>query len=411
MGEGPGLRPAARAPLGREGGGRPSRQRRPAPRVLGQLHLGRGPPDHEPPLRGRDPAGALDAAGQPVPGRLPGPHARRREEGGCFPHPGAARLPRRDAGGPRRGARRRLRPRALQGGRGAAEGPRGGVREKARHPLPVRRVRRGPLLHPHRVRGDQGRPARVRAAPRGRQLRGRDRQLELAAPHGRLLPAAGVQGRPAVPAALLLPRLDEGRPRGRRGGGARVPGAVVPLVDRRRDEGARGALVPRGARPLRGVDPDHGGGGRALAGGGDRGGRRPAGAREHAEERRGTDRGPAPRPDRREAAPGRRARARLGGEAAGRDARARGLRGPREAERGEARHLGPRLPARHGLPRAARPALAAHPRPPLDRGDEARRRAGDRLHGARPRAACGTSWSATRSATPRPWTGGSSDRG
>ena len=103
----------------------------------------------------------------------------------------------------------------------------------------------------------------------------------------------------------------------------------------------------------------------------------------------GPDRGPAPRPDRREAAQGRRARARLGGEAAGRDARARGLRGPREAERGEARHLGPRLPARHGLPRAARPALAAHPRPPLDRRDEARRRAGDRLHGARPRPHAG----------------------
>ena len=106
----------------------------------------------------------------------------------------------------------------------------------------------------------------------------------------------------ALPAALLLPGLDEGRARGRRGGGARLPGAVVPLVDRRRDEGARGALVPRGARPLRRVDPDPGGGGRALAGGGDRGGRRPAGAREHAEERRGADRGPAPRPDRREAA-------------------------------------------------------------------------------------------------------------
>ncbi len=32
--------------------------------------------------------------------------------------------------------------------------------------------------------------------------------------------------------------------------------------------------------------------------------------------------------------------------------RARGLRGPREAERGAAADVGPRLPARHGLPRA-----------------------------------------------------------
>ena len=171
LGEGPGLRPAARAPVGREGGGRPARQRRAAPRLLGQLRLGRGPPDHEPPLRGRHPAGALDAAGQPLARRLPRAHPGRREEGGRLPHPGAARLPRRDAGGARRGARRRRRPRALQGGRGEAEGPRGGVREEARHPLPVRGVRRGALLHPHRVRGDQGRPARLRAAPRGRQLR------------------------------------------------------------------------------------------------------------------------------------------------------------------------------------------------------------------------------------------------
>ncbi len=211
LGEGPGLRPAARAALGREGGGRAARQRRPASRLLGQLRLGRGPADHEPPLRAGHPAGALDAPGQPLARRVRRPHPRRREEGGGLPHPGAARLPRRDAGGPRRGARRRRRPRALQGGRGEAEGPRGGVREEARHPLPVRRVRRGPLLHPHRVRGDQGRPARVRAAPRGRQLRGRDRQLELAAPHRRLLAAAGVQGRAALPAALLLPGLDGGR--------------------------------------------------------------------------------------------------------------------------------------------------------------------------------------------------------
>ena len=185
------------------------------------------------------------------------------------------------------------------------------------------RVRRGPLLHADRVRGDQGRPAGLRPAPGRGQLRRRGRQLELAAPHRRLLAPAGLQGRPALPPAPLLPRLDRGRARGRRRGGARLPGPLVPLVDRRRDEGARGALVPGDPRPRRRVDRDPGRGGGALAGGGDRDDRRPARAREHAQERRGPDRGPAAGEDRGEAAGGGRARARVGREAAGRQARDR----------------------------------------------------------------------------------------
>ncbi len=235
---------------------------------------------------------------------------------------------------------------------------------EARDALPVRGVRRGALLHPDRVRGDQGRPAGLRAAARRRQLRRRGRQLELAAPHGRLRSPPCVQGRGALPAPLLLPRLHEGRARGRRGGGARLPGAVLPVVDRGRDEGARGALVPRGPRSLRRVDRDPGRGGGAFARGGDRHRGRPARAREHAEERRGPDRGPPPRADRREAAGVRGARAGLGGEEPRGEGRDRGARGSREAERGAPPDLGAGLPARHALARVARPAVAGPDRPP-----------------------------------------------
>ena len=75
----------------------------------------------------------------------------------------------------------------------------------------------------------------MRAAPGCRQLRGRGGQLELAAAHRRLLAPAGLQGRPAVSPAALLPGFDRGRPRGRRRRRPRLPGPFVPLVDRRRD--------------------------------------------------------------------------------------------------------------------------------------------------------------------------------
>ena len=181
---------------------------------------------------------------------------------------------------------------------------------------------------------------------------------------GRLLAAAGVQGRRALPSPVLLPGLDEGRARRRRGRRPRLPRPLLPVVDRRRDEGARGALLPGGAGPQRRVDPDPGGGGRAVAGGRDRGGRRAARAREHAEERRGPDRGPAAGPDRREAAGGGRARPGLGGEAAGREGGPRGVRRPRaKLARGVAPHVGAGLPARPPLPRPAGAAVAGLPGP------------------------------------------------
>ena len=76
--------------------------------------------------------------------------------------------------------------------------------------------------------------------------------------------------RPAVRAALLVPGVDRGRQARRRRGGARVSGPLVSLVHRRRDGRARGALVPRRARPERRVDPHPRGGGRAVDDGGDR---------------------------------------------------------------------------------------------------------------------------------------------
>ena len=141
---------------------------------------------------------------------------RGREAGEGLPHPGAARVPRRDAGGAGGGPGRRRRPGALQGGRGGAEGAGRRLRGEARHPLPVRRVRRRAVLHADRVRGAERRAAGLRAAASGRQLRRRGGQLDVAAPHRRLRPAARLQGRQALRAALLLPGLARRREAGRR---------------------------------------------------------------------------------------------------------------------------------------------------------------------------------------------------
>ena len=261
----------------------------------------------------------------------------------------------------------------------------GGVREAARDPLPVRRVRRRALLHPHRVRGDQGRPARLRAAPGGGQLRRGDRQLELAAPHRRLLAAAGLQGRPALPPRYFFPVSTKGVREGDAVAVLGYPGRSYRswIADEMQEREERWFPAVRDLygewiRIL-------GGGGRALPGGGDRGDRRPPRPREHAQERGGPARGPAPRADRREAAGRGRARARLGGDDArtgrrpGTPTRACGSRTPRGCARWERDFL-----LDMASPGTARPALAAHAGPPLDGGREAGRGARDRLHGARP---------------------------
>ena len=151
-------------------------------------------------------------------------------------------------------------------------------------------------------------------------------------------------------------------------------------------QGARGAVLPDAAGPVRRVDRHHRGGERRLAPDGDNHRRRPAHARESPQERRGPDRRAAPRPDRREAARGRRARCGVGEGPAGRPGRARRLPRARGAERGAAADVAARLPAGPRRSRPARAALAGAAGAARHRSREAGCRARARLHAARPHA-------------------------
>ena len=301
---------------------------------------------------------------------------------------------------------------ALRGGRGAAEGPRRRVREEARHALPVRGVRRRPVLHADRVRGDQGRPARLRAARGVGNFGGEIDNWSWPRHTGDFsLLRAYKDGQPYRP-RYFFPVSTEGVKRGRRRGGARLPGPLVPLVDRRRDEGARGALVP---------------GRRATS--------TPSGSGSWTRRRRARPR----RRSRRSTTcagsrtRGRTPRARSRACGAGGSSRSSG-RPTSACSRGRrsGRTASPPLEAHEGLARLNAERLGTWDRDflldmtsrgprglrwPLSlarratEGDEARRASASRDTWSATSRGCATSSSATRSATPRPRTGGSSARG
>ena len=101
------------------------------------------------------------------------------------------------------------------------------------------------------------RPARLRAAARGRRVRRRDRQLDVAAPHRRLRDRPRVRRRQAVPPGVLLPARHKRREARRLRDGPRLPGHHLSRADRgRRWKSATSGS--RRARRLSRLDPHPG---------------------------------------------------------------------------------------------------------------------------------------------------------
>ena len=250
----PGLGPA------RCGGARRRRHRR--------LRLRRRPGPDQPPRRlRRDPVQQHRPA-QPDRGRL---HRRRprRRAAGQSGLPGAGHGGFRPGHRPGAGAgARHARPRLLRRGRCGQQAHRRRMRARARDPL-----QRGQHVQRHRFLQDPpagaARPAPgLRAAAQHRQLRRRDRQLHVAAPHRRLHPAACLR-RPrrqagrlcarqrALPAPLAPAGGQRRAARRRLRHARRLPGHHLPPPQRRRirrtgrmDAAGAGA----GLRPAAGGD-------------------------------------------------------------------------------------------------------------------------------------------------------------
>ena len=209
----------------------------------------------EPSLRDRRAPAQQHAVAEPARERLPRQDARRGEEqrtaGAHLRH---ARRHGRHAEGDGRHHEARRRSPALQDHREAPEGARRRLREGPRRPaLQRRELLRGRAVLPDRAARDPRRASRVGAAVGRRQLRRRDRQLALAAPHGRrlALPRVRRQGRAArrflarqravSPAAL--PAHREGAAARER---SRVRRRAIPRAPRRSRRAARSTRRSRG---------------------------------------------------------------------------------------------------------------------------------------------------------------------
>ena len=172
-----------------------------ARRLHGVVRVARGAGRHQPPLRaGRAPA-QLDPGGQPRRERLPREDARRRALG----RPHAARHGRAGVHGRHREMRDGLDEINDPGARkDEVEKRQEAAGRRVREGSPGTALRRAQLLRRRGVAADREprdprRAPGLRPAPRDRQLRRRDRQLGVAAPHRRLLvlPRVRRQGRQA----------------------------------------------------------------------------------------------------------------------------------------------------------------------------------------------------------------------
>ena len=283
----------ARAPVGREGGWRPAGQRRAAARLLGQLRLGRRP-----------------SRSRTTTARTASCRSTRRRRRTCSQD---GYLARTRADEKKAGAFRIQVPRAFRdvtrevAGRGAARGDRPARFEavEAQRKALVAECESTPGTRCQFAEFDGGLFFTLTEFEEIKDVR-----LVYAPPLGVgnfggevdnwswprhtgdfSLLRAYKDGAPYRP-RHFFPVSTKGVREGDAVAVARLPGAVLPVVDRGRDEGARGALVPRGPRLYAewiGIldeeaarSPEA-----AIAHR-----RRPARAREHAEERRGPDRGP-----------------------------------------------------------------------------------------------------------------------
>ena len=250
---------------------RPAHGRDRVPRRLhGVLRLARGPDRHQPPLRAGVAPVQLDPAEEPAGGRLPREDAR----GGALERPGLPRVRHRlRQGGDRRDHRQdrpqARRPQALRPRRAARQGAGGGVRGGRPSLLGERLLRRPEVLRDRPAR-DPGRAPRLRPGRRHRQLRGRDRQLALAAAHRRLvlLPRLRGEGRQAGELlegqrALQARALAAGAARGREGRRPRLRGRLprphAAPPDLRGGEGDDRVELPAVHQERGGADRDPGG--------------------------------------------------------------------------------------------------------------------------------------------------------